>query len=174
MKPAQLELVPYVPTVQGVPLFAVRLDGKPQRSKHHPCVIFRNGKPTATTRPDKGWDAWRAEMRSELALLWYGKDPIRVPVIAGVTAVFPRIDSARLTYTTGGVTLAYPWAWTSGRVPYIGTPDHDQVTKAALDVLVQGGVLADDPLVVGYAGGIRRWYAAEGERPCVEVRLWAA
>lgn len=172
----QLALVPLPPRPdRGRPLLAVQLPGKPQRAKHHPVVIGK-GTPyvRATTRPDPGWDAWRSAMVTALRTWGRGRACIVAPVIAGVTAVFPRPKSPRTSYTLDGVTRPYPFPWHPGRVEYIGDPDHDQVTKAAIDVCKQAGLLGDDTLVVGYAGGESRFYAAEGESPCVEVRLWHA
>lgn len=104
--------------------------------------------------------------------MWGPQLPIDVPVIVQVTAVFARPARPRRTYTLKGVVRPYPYPWTSERIPYVGRPDWDQVGKAGVDVLVQAGILVDDPLVVD--GGTPRWYAAEGELPGVELRVWSA
>jgi Holliday junction resolvase RusA-like endonuclease len=103
---------------------------------------------------------------------WAGRDPIAVPVVAQVVALFQRPQKPRLTFTLRGVERPYPYPWTDGRVPFVGRPDWDQVGKAGVDVLVQAGILLDDPLVVDAT--TPRWYTAVGESPCVEVRLWTA
>jgi hypothetical protein len=109
-----------------------------------------------------------------LTAYWLGRPTLHSPVLASVTAIFHRPLKPRETYRLNGKDHPYPYDWTPERIPFVGTPDQDQVWKAGLDVLVQAGILFDDRLVVGDAGKSRRWYAAEGEQPCVEVRLWKA
>ncbi len=181
----QLSFIPRAPEPAFLScLLEVRLDGKPQRSRHEPMFVARgerkviNGEKwvrlsgiSASTRPDPAWDTWRTEMVADLRTL--GLPCIELPVFADVRAMFPRPQSPRKTYTLNKVTRPYPYPWHSGRVVYVGKPDDDQVRKAAIDVCVQAGLLLDDVLVVGPAGS-GRWYAAEGEDPCVEVRLWRA
>lgn len=174
---AQLPLLPMPRYERAQPLIALRLEGEPQRSKSHPVV--GKGQKRAMMVLDPEWRKWRNEMVADIAGLlremgddWTG--PLTCPVIVGVTAVFIRPQSARRSFRMKGKDRPYPFRWVEGRVPFVGTPDHDQVVKAAVDVCVQAGVLLDDPLVVGYAGGTSRWYAAIGELPHVEVRLWAA
>lgn len=165
----QLELVALpTPPGGGTPLVAVRIHGQPARAKHAcTCVGGHPG-----TRPDDGWKAWRGAAVPNLAAWWAGREPIALPVVAQVVAVFQRPRSPRRTYTLRGVERPYPYAWTDARVPFVGRPDWDQVGKAGVDVLVQAGILLDDPLVVDAT--TPRWYTAVGESPCVEVRLWAA
>lgn len=165
----QLDLLPLPPRPnRGKPLVACRIAGQPVRAKHA-CTCFNNH---PSTRPIENWAEWRAAAVGGLSLWWDGRPTIAVPVIAQVTAVFERPREPRTTYTLKGVERPYPFAWTSGRVQFVGRPDWDQVGKAAVDVLVHAGILLDDPLVTD--GGTPRWYAAEGEGPCVEVRLWHA
>lgn len=160
------------------------MDGKPPRAKHHPRVVARGPRldirgekwvrldlVSPSTRPDPTWDSWRSEIVPELRAL--GMSPIDKPVLAHVVAVFPRPQQPRKSYRLKGVDRPYPVPWTSGRVLFVGRPDHDQVVKAGVDVLVQGGLLVDDPLVVGYVGGPSRFYAAEGEEAHVELSLWS-
>lgn len=165
----QLELTPArADSVPPLQLFQVTIPGEPQRSKHL-CTCPRR---FPDTRPDPAWKAWRTYATNLIRALWLGREPIVVPVLVEVLAVFPRPKSRRRFYTVQGQELPYPWHWTAGRVPYIGTPDWDQVGKAGVDVCVRAGVLADDPLVV--SARTPRFYAAKGEGPCVEVRLWSA
>jgi Holliday junction resolvase RusA-like endonuclease len=122
--------------------------------------------------PDPDYDAWKDAV---VQLLRYGykRDPVTVPVNVAVEAVFPRPSTAPKQWTMGGERYKYPWPWTPDRRPYIGVVDLDNLVKATLDALVQGGVLQDDRLVVQDAGS-RKVFAAEGEKPCVEVRVYAA
>lgn len=159
----------------GTLLLAVKLNAAPQRSKHAPTVSRKGrhaGRPT--TRPDPRWAAWRDAMVIALRSWGAGRACIVGPVLVDVQAIFKRPKHPRTDYVLDGVTRPYPYPWTAGRVGFIGDPDHDQVTKAAVDVVKQAGLLGDDTLVVGYAGGPSRWYAAVGESAHVEVRLWAA
>lgn len=165
----QLELEPVQPAPPVRPLlFEAVIPGEPQRSKHLCTCHGRH----PDTRPDPGWDRWRAYAVALLRPLWRGREPLRVPVVAEVVAVFTRPKARRRTCTAKGVELPYPWPWDAGRIPYIGTPDWDQVGKAGVDVMVQAGILADDPLVVD--AHTPRFYAAKGEGPSVTVRLWGA
>lgn len=166
----QLQLVPLPEAPdRGEPLFAARIPGQPVRAKHR-CQCIGT-KPS--TRPEDTWKAWRARAVPLVALHWGRRPRIVAPVIAQVTAVFRRPADRRTTYTIDDEVHPYPWPWVDDRVPFVGVPDHDQVWKAALDVCKHARVLADDRLVVG-DGGSRRWYAAQGEGPCVEIRLWRA
>lgn len=141
------------------------IHGEPQRSKH--LCTCRGKHPS--TRPDPGWERWRNKAVEALAPL-RRLPPIDYPICAQVVAVFARPKGRKTRYTLGGVERPYPWAWTSDRVRFIGTPDADQVQKAGVDVLVQAGILLDDSLVEPI--GTPRWYAAEGEEPRTEVRFW--
>lgn len=166
---------------RGTLLLALWFDGQPQRSATK-CTCLGKPKPKPRARPDKLWGKWRDAMVADLREL--GRPMIVEPVIAQVVAVFARPQRPRTTYRATppkvdgvrppGVTRPYSWEWDAGRVPFIGRPDFDNVWKAALDVTVRARLLADDSLVVGPAGGCARWYAAEGEDPHVEVRLWRA
>lgn len=183
----QLDLIARPPERTGQ-LLAVVLDGQPQRAKHA-CQCLAKGKRRKidgawwvpldrilpSTRPEEKWKEWRDESVASLLELKAELDlpRLRVPVLARVTAVFRRPQGKKTTHTLDGVEEAYPYEWVPERVPFVGKPDHDQVWKAALDVCVQAQLLVDDRLVVGDKGS-RRWYAAEGEDPCVEVRLWRA
>lgn len=151
------------------PLLSVYLAGEPARAKH--ACTCHGGHPG--TRPLKEWAAWRGEQVATLREQFPGREPIAVPVFAQVVAVFARPQTKRTKYKLGGVERPYPFPWTQQRVGFVGRPDHDQVWKAGLDVLVQSGLLLDDPLVVGDHGSTR-WYAASGEPPHVEVTLWEA
>lgn len=165
----QLELAPVqaAPAVRPL-LFEASLAGEPQRSKSHPRI--RGGR--ITMQADDAWAAYRVRAISLLRPLWRGRESIVVPVVVEVVAVFSRPQAPRRHYTVKGERLPYPWPWTNARVPFVGTPDWDQVGKAAVDVCVQAGILADDPLVV--EGRTTRWYAAAGEGPSVTVCLWGA
>lgn len=155
-------------------LFGARIPGQPARAKHAcTCRVVRVGTRWVGrpgTRPLDAWSEWRDAVVPQLQARWR-HPPITTAVRARVVAVFQRPLEPRLTHTCKGLTLPYPYEWTDERVGFVGKPDWDQVYKAATDVLVHAGILLDDELVVGPFGG-GRWYAAEGEGPCVEVSLW--
>lgn len=147
--------------------FGARIPGRPVRAKHAP--VIRGGH--AATRPLDSWREWRDRVVPLLrvAALERGvREPLADPAFVRVTAVFPRPAKPRRTYTVRGETR--PYRWSDGRVPFVGRPDVDQIEKAALDVLVQAGILLDDQLVVETR--CERWYAAPGEEPAVIVRLY--
>ena len=121
---------------------------------------------------DHEYAAWKEAIVQVLRYGWT-RPTIVTPVVVAVEAVFSRPGAKPPSWTLAGKRFRYPWDWTPGRNPYIGTIDLDNLTKAALDGVVQGGVLADDRLVVR-DGGSRKVFAAEGEPACVEVRFWPA
>ena len=49
-------------------------------------------------------------------------------------------------------------------------PDADNIAKAVMDALVEGGVLRDDAYVTGLS--VETLYAAKGEGPSVSVAMW--
>jgi Holliday junction resolvase RusA-like endonuclease len=122
--------------------------------------------------PDPDYDAWKAAAVQLIAYHWRAQPPIVVPVVVAVEAVHLRPPRPK-PWTLDGKRYPYPWAWTNDRRPMIGTADLDNLWKAALDAIVQAGMLADDRLVVA-DGGSRKVYGAPGEAPCVEVRMWSA
>lgn len=156
--------------VTGTRLVAARVSGQPARAKH--ACTCRGNHPS--TRPDPSWARWRDAAVPALRVYWADRRTLTGPVLASVTAVFQRPQEPRKTYRLHGVDHPYPYDWTDERIPFVGTPDQDQVWKAGLDVMVQAGILSDDRLVVGDGGYSRRWYTAVGEQPSVEVRLWDA
>lgn len=162
----QLPLIPLPPSRRGEWVAGFVLHGEPQRSAWHPVVIVGH----AAMRPDDAWRDYRDAMSE--ALSWWAQrnDPVWFPVLCKVTAVFTRPQSRRKTYTIGGVERPYPYPWTDGRVGFVGTPDADQIQKAAVDVCVRAGILVNDTIV--QPDGTERWYAAVGEQPRTEVRFW--
>ena len=155
--------------VPGEVLARVTVPGEPTRSAHKP--VMRGGH--ISTRPDPKWRDWRAMATARLRIEWGCRATLTVPVLVSVVAVFSRPKSKKRHYTVDGHAYPYPWPWDAGRVPYVGTPDWDQIGKAGVDVVKQSGILADDPLVVGVCAPFERWYAAVGERPSVTVTLFA-
>lgn len=63
-----------------------------------------------------------------------------------------------------------PEVWASGqRVARAAKPDGSNVLKATEDALQAAGVVVDDAQFI--RGTYRSWYAARGEKPCVEVEV---
>ena len=66
--------------------------------------------------------------------------------------------------------------WESHSTPYPTAKDlgdWDKLLRNLLDALTQGGMIADDRLVIGSAGTYKRW-CRDGEKSGVTVRVWAA
>jgi Holliday junction resolvase RusA-like endonuclease len=157
------------PMPPSVAPFLVRIPKAPQVAQRGRCGCLAGH---GHVYDDAEYKVWKD------AAVWllkgaYKRPPIVVPVVVAVEAVFARPSSAPKRWTMGGKTYAYPWPWTEDRRPHIGTVDLDNLTKAALDACVQGGVLQDDRLVVR-DGGSGKSFAAVGESACVEVRFYPA
>lgn len=176
----QLDLLPLPdPPSRGKPVAALRLKGDPMpwtRPKPFPL----NGR--IVERFTGAYQKWRTRSIREIAVWWGRKEPLRMPLVCSVVSVFERPDRPP-TSTIDGHRTPYPWPWTSGRLVSLGLGDADNLAKGILDVLQRvptplgmetawTPVLADDRLVVDLRS--TRWWTAEGEEPCVEVRLWHA
>lgn len=150
-------------------------------------VTTREGESFGQAGMDPTYRRW---MREALALfrgLWGERATIDVPVRARVDGVFPRPSKAVQGAQVCGQWVSYPFPWTDGRNPYMGNGgDADNVGGAVLDALQPppkdlaprkkdppgNSPLLNDRLVVELH--VRLWYAAVGEEPCVEARLWRA
>ena len=64
----------------------------------------------------------------------------------------------------------YPLPWTDDRRPYLATPDYDNLAKGVGDCLEAAKVLSNDSTL--FWGTSTKWYAAVGELPHTEIRLW--
>lgn len=105
--------------------------------------------------------------------LWSLTAPLAVPLRVEVDAVTARPKSLPACLKRLGWTAAR-WRETTRRIKRPSVPDADNYGKAALDALQGGGkrpaVIHDDALVVEVT--TRKWYAAQGEGPCVEIEVW--
>jgi hypothetical protein len=182
---AQLEMVPLPgrPT-RGQQLVGLRISGDPVPwARPKPFILAKNTPNERIVERFTGpYAAWRTKAIREVARWWGGKPGIRVPVVVEVVAVQARPDRPPRA-TVGGELVAYPWVWTDGRNPSLGMGDADNFAKGVLDCLQQvpppiglerqlTAVLVDDRLSIHTTG--RRVYAAVGEEPCTEVRIWSA
>lgn len=160
----------------GEELAAFVLEGEPQPWQRPTPGTRRNG----FVQTFHGQFAeWR---RTAISLMstWWGRskshDPIREPIVVLVEAVYGRPGFAP-TYQIDGHQLHYPFAWESWRLPAVVVGDVDNLAKAVLDAAQHGTqlfgpMLAEDRLVVDLR--VRKLYAAEGEQPRTEVRIWRA
>lgn len=177
----QLDLVPLPdPPSRGKPVAALRLKGDPMPwTRPKPMRIGDR----ITERFQGPYAKWRTRSIREVAVWWARKEPLRVPLVCSVVSVFPRPERPIPSVTVAGRRLEYPWPWVEGRLVHLGLGDVDNLAKGILDVLQRvptplgmetawTPVLADDRLVVDLRS--TRWWAAMGEEPCVEVRLWHA
>jgi hypothetical protein len=190
----QLEMVPMPPLpTRGTPLLALRLVVAVDGQALEPSP---KGRPRATIVPGQrfpllGMDPdYRRWLREALAILrgaWGDRETIWQPVFARIDNVFARPSKPVRHVTVSGRKVAYPWPWTEGRNWYLGTGgDVDNVAGAVMDALQPppndlqprrkdppgNPPLIDDRLIPWLDA--RQWYAAVGEEPCTEVRLWSA
>lgn len=177
----QLELVPLpAPPDRGKALAAFRVKGEPMPwSRPKPFEL--GGR--IVERFTGPYAKWRTRAIREIATWWGGKEPIRVPLVCSIASVFARPDRPIRWITVDGHDMRYPWPWHAGRLVHMGLGDADNLAKGILDVMQRAPspvgmevkltpMLADDRLVVDLRS--TRWWAAEGEAPSVEVRLWHA
>lgn len=107
--------------------------------------------------------------------LWDRSAPLCGALRVEVDVVTARPKSLPAALKSQGWT-AQRWRETLGRVPRPTTPDLDNFCKSALDAL-QGDpakrrpvVIHDDKLVTELEA--RKWYAAQGEAPCMVIEVW--
>ena len=137
--------IPGQPIGKGRPLFA------------------RRGAGVVTRTPDRT-AAWEHLAAEYLRAAWRQAPIARdVPVVVEVVALFDRPQRLRGTKRRP----ADP-----ERLPHVGKPDADNVSKIALDALVLAGVLEDDACVSD--AHTRKRYTGAGELPGVRVtvRRW--
>lgn len=92
--------------------------------------------------------------------------PAEGPLGLEIVAVFPRTaDLLKVGKRTG--MHKHP----THRLPYSQKPDADNIAKSACDALQKAGVVLDDKLIAVLTIG--KHYAAIGEPPHVEIRLWS-
>lgn len=144
------------------PLLAFRVDGEPK------------GQPRARARQglrgvyDPGTaDGWKA-LVGLAARPHRPPSPLDEPLRIDIDFYFPRprTFSKRVRAAYGGRSKDIP----AGPVLHLSKPDRDNSEKAALDTLVQCGLLRDDAIVC--AGEVRKFYHAEGGRPGAEIRVF--
>lgn len=167
MKPQQLSLVELVRSDYGTPIFGAMLPIEP-RSASRPRAGLRGNK--LMSYNDDEYTAWKRAAAMMLQNVAGPIAPLNRLVIASVLAVFARPER-RPKPTVEGEEV--PLHWHDGRC-WAGAirSDVDNIAKAVLDAAVQGGIIADDRLVVELRS--RKVYAAKGEKPCVELRLYDA
>lgn len=177
----ELPLERIVDETLGEPLLAVRIPGGPQPVQRVPTSA--GGRILGISRgPDyQGWIRVAVRMLKRWRIDT-GREPIAEFVWAGVTSVYARPTKPPRGYrlrrkgapaSERSTFISYPWPWTDGRNPCGAGADVDNLLKGPVDALVESGLLLDDRLVMDLRPG-GRWYAARGEQPCMEVRLWRA
>lgn len=172
---AQLDLVRALRLRRGEHVFAVTLPLEPMVARRGRAVVRydAHGRAYADVTDDAGYRRWKLDAITLLREWWRDRPAVRLPLVVRVVAVLPRPKAAPEMLTVRGRPFRYPFPWTEGRNPHLGTEDLDNLRKPALDVLTKAGVIADDRLVVE-DGGSRKVYAAQAEEPCVEIRAWHA
>lgn len=175
----QLELTDYVPPARsrrGEPVAAFVIEGDPQVWKRpKPMVIAGH----VAERFQGAYRKWRSASIRNVAAWWLGRgnlQPIRTPLIMEIIAVHER-PAKPPTFTIAGEVVRHAWEWVSRRMYALVVGDVDNYAKAVLDVMqrehgVCGPMLADDRFVVRLE--VEKVYAAVGEEPRTEVRMWRA
>lgn len=165
---------------QGELMFEVHVPGPPQVWTRTRQVWRRDrgGEQRRTHEHEPAYEQWR---RNVLLPALFGRRlqrplpaPLLAPVRVAVCAVFRRPSRAP-SRSIRGQRLRYPWPWTTGRNRSISSHDVDNLAKAVLDGLQYSvppirPMLVDDSLVVSLK--VSKWYAAVGESPHTEVRVW--
>ena len=142
------------------PLFTFRLPMHPKpKGSVRARAIKVDGNWIATTYPDPDSNKWEADAARLIAHAWGDRPPIDQAVVLRITAVFPRTKTQRKP--------RFP----AGRLLMPVKPDLSNLLKATEDAVVKAGVLIDDGRVTDQHNRKRR--AARGEKPCVEIELWA-
>lgn len=117
-------------------------EGRPRAVRMGPLGVRMHAAPKSAE--------WRALAAKQMASEHKGQVPIDVPLAVTIEAVMPRPKSI-------------PKRAGTGRVYRACKPDVDNVAKACLDALVQGGVISDDRQVVSLV--VRKVTSAVGETP---------
>lgn len=175
----QLALIDYAPperSRRGEPVAAFVIAGEPQPWKR-PKPMKIGGR--IAERFQGAYRKWRLAAIDAVSAWWFGQGniaPVRSPLMVRVVAVFPR-PSSPPAVTIAGEVVRYPWPWTAGRNPALVVGDVDNIAKAVLDIVQREGrgigpLLVDDRFVVSLE--VAKFYAAIGEEPRTEVRIWRA
>lgn len=133
-----------------------------------PVAVFVAGEPVAAGRARHAegvtytpprYRRWKAHAARLVGLRWH-HEPLDGPLEVLVLALWPRPKSSSPTFRRRDL----------ARQPRPSAPDVDNVAKAALDALTQGGAIVDDRLVVHLH--VVTAYAAADERPgvCIYAR----
>lgn len=175
--PLELPLEPVESPTLGDPLLAVRLPGRPrpvERTVDRGRIVPSGEYARWLTRVVRGLE--RHRHREDLPT-------VSTFVWAGVVVVYPRpatwapqfrIRPAKYRAGERSAMIPNPFGGRShpGRYQCGAGADVDNLWKGPIDALTASGLLLDDRLIVW--GWCRKFYTAEGEAPCVEVRLWSA
>jgi Holliday junction resolvase RusA-like endonuclease len=115
--------------------------------------IFVNGIPKAQPRPRRAAnghfynpnsaDAWKETIKAYFLL--YRRSPITEPVHLQVSFFLPKPRCLKIDE--------------SRNVPHVKKPDVDNLLKAAMDAMTEGGVWKDDALV--FSTSAEKWYARD-------------
>jgi Holliday junction resolvase RusA-like endonuclease len=175
-KAVQLPLLGFGRHSHGWPLLGVSIPVEPVSSPRPRgrVVELAGEEPYVQIYHETWYESW---LRTTAMLLreWYtdgqpGREPLSCPVVAQVIAVFARPKEKKHVTVDGH---RVPFEWSDGRMWQLGTEDIDNIVKSVLDATVAARVLRDDRLVV-LDGGSHKVWAADGEEPHVELRIWNA
>jgi len=145
-------------------LLKVRIPGPPPTKERARTFIDEKGKSRTVT--PKRTRAWEEKATGWFRIAWRGAALKNVPVRLDLTAVVKRPESMNDTNP-------------DERLPYLGTPDIDNILKIVADSLapqksnkrVWVRVLANDRFIVETSS--RKLYGKVGEESAVYVELWS-
>lgn len=168
MKATQLELLPLPATGYGIPILGLHIPLSP-RAAPRPRAVARVGR--VGVRSPQEYEAWKEDFATLVRNARRGGQPLLLPLVVSVVAVFAR-PKRQPQHHVGDAELPMP-AWPDdGRAWHTTRPDADNIEKAVLDACKLAGVIADDSIICETR--IRKVYAAPGEAPCIELRIYAA
>lgn len=128
----------------------------------------RNGHATAYN--DKKTDNFQALVTMAASRVHIGRSdqhkPLDTALVLRIVAVYPRLSCQVKRNKRTGELLG---GWSEGRIPKDTKPDFDNLAKSICDGISASGLWTDDARV--FDGRVRKFYAAIGEAPHVEVTI---
>ena len=117
---------------------------------------------------DKKTENFQALVTNAAAAVMVGApyQPLDTALVLRIVAVYPRLSCQVKRHKKTGVLLG---GWSEGRIPKDTKPDFDNLAKSICDGISASGLWTDDARV--FDGRVRKFYAAIGEAPHVEVTI---
>jgi Holliday junction resolvase RusA-like endonuclease len=158
------------------PLLSIRLNGEPVPYRYTLVRIGGKDSKRSVIADDKGYAEWKRDAIGRMSKWRIEQrfERVQVPVVCEVASWRARPAKLQTFISIDGLPVHLPPAWVGslGRIPWPVVGDTTNFGKAAEDAVVQASLLLDDRLCLETHS--RKGYAAVGEQPCVEVKLWSA